>query len=299
MDPVLAVSSGLVGLLADPSSWLRYSAGLATAGFFIGTLVGVTGVGAGSLTTPVLVAGFGVHPVVAVGTDLLFACITKSTAAWRHHRLGHVDWHILLWLAAGSVPAAALVLASLAWLKPDMRALAGVLRMLLSVALVISAIAIVARHWFAPHLTRQAFAADNAADFSTHDALAEDAASPILHHSNATLIAFGAVLGLLVALTSIGAGAIGVVALALLYPLLPAKRLVGTDIVHAIPLTMISGLGHLALGHVDGRVLAALLVGSIPGIAIGSRLTGRLPEWLMRSLLATVLMVAAVALWRK
>jgi uncharacterized protein len=292
MDPILAVSSGLVGLITDPSSWLRYCAALAGAGFLIGALVGVTGVGAGSLTTPILVAGFGVHPVVAVGTDLLFACITKSTAAWRHHRLGHVDWHILLWLAAGSVPAAALVLAALAWLNPDMRVLAQVLRMLLSVALIVSAISIMARQWFAPHLTSQAFAAVS----PIADA---DTATEPRSHSNTKLIAVGAGLGTMVALTSIGAGAIGVVALTLLYPLLPAKRLVGTDIVHAIPLTMISGLGHLALGHVDGRVLAALLVGSIPGIAIGSRLTGRLPEWLLRSLLASVLIIAATALWRK
>jgi uncharacterized protein len=265
----------------DPSHPL-YAIALAAVGFVIGGLVGMTGVGAGSLTTPVLVAGFGVHPVVAVGTDLLFACLTKSTAAWRHHRLGHVDWHILKWLALGSMPAAALVLAALAWLNPDTRVLAVVLRRLLGGALIISAIAIMARPWLMP--VKNAFT----------EWQAEDVPAGTL-----SLAGVGACLGVLVALTSIGAGAIGVVALTMLYPALAAKRIVGTDIVHAIPLTLIAGLGHLALGHIDLKILASLLAGSIPGIALGSRLTGRMPEWLLRSMLATVLVVAATALWRK
>ena len=278
MDPSLVFSFGPL-----------YAAALAGTGFIIGALVGITGVGAGSLTTPVLVAGFGVHPVVAVGTDLLFACLTKSTAAWRHHRLGHVDWHVLTWLALGSVPAAALVLAVMAWLNPDTRVLAHGLRTLLSAALIVSALAIMVRPWLMQ--TNNAFTAwqDGTPDDSPQQ--------PSLRTTS--LVAVGATLGILVALTSIGAGAIGVVALSMLFPLLPAKRIIGTDIVHAIPLTLISGLGHMALGHIDWRLLAALLVGSIPGIALGSRVTGRLPEWLLRSLLATVLVIAAAALWRK
>jgi uncharacterized protein len=266
-----------------------YAAALAGTGFIIGALVGITGVGAGSLTTPVLVAGFGIHPVVAVGTDLLFACLTKSTAAWRHHRLGHVDWHILLWLALGSAPAAALVLGLLAWLNPDTQWLAKALRLLLGGALIASAAAIIVRPWLLQ--TNSAFTAWQ--DGEPHGDRGSQPAR------STSLVAVGAVLGGLVALTSIGAGAIGVVALTILFPLLPAKRIVGTDIVHAIPLTLISGLGHMSLGHIDWRVLAALLVGSIPGIALGSRVTGRLPEWLLRSLLATVLVIAAAALWRK
>jgi uncharacterized membrane protein YfcA len=124
-----------------------YAAALASTGFIIGALVGMTGVGAGSLTTPILVAGFGVHPVIAVGTDLVFACLTKSTAAWRHHRLGHVDWHVLMWLALGSVPAATLVLGLLAWIKPETQLLAKALRSLLGWALIISAAAILIRPW--------------------------------------------------------------------------------------------------------------------------------------------------------
>ena len=271
--------------------WVQYVAALIAVGFGIGALVGMTGVGAGSLMTPVLVAGFGIHPVVAVGTDLLFACLTKSTAAWRHHRLGHVDWHILIWLAVGSAPAAAVVLGLLAWLDPDTRVLAQMLRWLLGAALLVSAAAIVVRPWLLQPSPNPAFTAWADGEPPTGPA------PPALRTTS--LVVIGVILGVLVALTSIGAGAIGVVALTMLFPLLPAKRIVGTDIVHAIPLTLISGLGHMALGHVDWRVLAALLVGSIPGIALGSRVTGRLPEWLLRSLLATILVIAAAALWRK
>jgi uncharacterized protein len=284
MDPTLVAN-----FVPLANSAALYVVALAGTGFIIGALVGMTGVGTGSLTTPVLVAGFGVHPIVAVGTDLLFACLTKSTAAWRHHRLGHVDWHILKWLALGSAPAAALVLGLLAWINPDTQWLAKVLRLLLGGALLVSAMAIVTRPWLLQ--TYPAFTAwpDGEPSGDRH-------ADPL---RTTSLLAVGVVLGGLVALTSIGAGAIGVVALTLLFPLLPAKRIVGTDIVHAIPLTLISGLGHMALGNIDWRVLAALLVGSIPGIALGSRVTGRLPEWLLRSLLATVLVIAAAALWRK
>jgi uncharacterized protein len=284
MDPLLTLSFGPL-----------YAAALAGTGFVIGTLVGITGVGAGSLTTPVLVAGFGVHPLMAVGTDLLFACLTKSTAAWRHHRLGHVDWHILTWLALGSVPAAALVLLAIAWLNPDTRLLAQLLRVLLAGALIVSAFSIIARHWLTAPGNALIVQQD---DDAPHDGLQQPTVRTTSLRTT-SLIAVGVTLGILVALTSIGAGAIGVVALTMLFPLLPAKRIVGTDIVHAIPLTLISGLGHMALGHIDWRLLAVLLFGSIPGIALGSRLTGRLPEWLLRSLLATVLVIAAVAIWRK
>jgi uncharacterized protein len=279
----------------DPSHAL-YSVALAAVGFIIGGLVGITGVGAGSLTTPVLVAGFGVHPVVAVGTDLLFACLTKTSAAWRHHRLGHVDWHILKWLAFGSVPAATIVLAALAVLHPDTKLLGQLLRTLLGGALIVSAVAIIIRPWLLTH--------GSSVLGSWHVSATAGIAGGLGFTADGSggerpLLIVGAVLGVLVALTSIGAGAIGVVALTMLYPMLAAKRIVGTDIVHAIPLTLIAGLGHMALGHIDWRVLIALLVGSLPGIAVGSKLTGRLPDWVLRGLLATILVIAAIAIWRK
>jgi uncharacterized protein len=224
----------------DPSLPL-YWAALAAAGFVIGTLVGMTGVGAGSLTTPVLVVGFGVHPLVAVGTNLLFAGLTKSTATWRHHRLGNVDWHILTWLAAGSVPAAALTLAALAALAVDTRILASFLRTVLGFALLISAVSIAGQPWLM-HARGQTLTCQSAVGVGNR---------------TSALIMVGAVLGTMVALTSVGAGAIGVVALSVLFPRLAARRIIGTDIVHAIPLTLISGLGHMALGNVDFKLLAA------------------------------------------
>ncbi|MEW5964552.1 MAG: sulfite exporter TauE/SafE family protein [Pseudomonadota bacterium] len=258
------------------SSWLT----MAIAGLGIGFLVGCTGVGAGALTTPMLVGGFGVPPAVAVGTDLLFAAITKATGAWRHHRLGNVDWAVLGWLAAGSLAAS---LAVLAWLylgAPDTTRLAVTIKRGLSVALVASAIAIP----LYPLLRRAPSA--------------EGEAPPRRLRPLATLT-LGLVLGGLVTLTSVGAGAIGVVALCALYPSLLARSIVGTDVVHAVPLTMLSGLGHLGLGHVDLGVLAAMLAGSIPGIALGSRLTGCLPDWSLRLALSLVLLGAAWMLLAK
>lgn len=249
---------------------------MAVAGFAIGLLVGCTGVGAGALTTPMLVTGFGVAPAVAVGTDLMFAAITKSTAAWRHHRLGNVDWAVLGWMAAGSLTATLAVLGCLYLLDPDTARLAATIRQLLAIALVASAIAIPSYPW----LMGKAVV--------TGDEQRQLRPLPTL--------LLGLVLGGLVTLTSVGAGAIGVAALSLLYPMLLARLIVGTDVVHAIPLTFLSGLGHLGLGNVDGGVLVALLAGSIPGIAVGSRLTGHLPDQVLRMILAVVLAVAAYLL---
>ena len=248
-------------------------------GFVIGFLVGITGVGAGSLTTPLLISGAGVPPALAVGTDLLFAAITKASAAWRHQKLGNVDWPILRWLAAGSIPGALAVLAWLYFVQPDTHVLAMYVRETLAVALIVSALAI----GLYPILMRNKPRADGT------------------NHPPRILETFGlgVVLGSLVALTSVGAGAIGVVVLTGLYPTLLARRTVGTDIVHAIPLTFVAGMGHAGLGNVDLTILAALLLGSIPGIALGSRVTGIIPDWVLRIVLSLVLCWAAYALWTK
>jgi uncharacterized protein len=255
---------------------------LPVCGFVIGLLIGLTGVGAGSLTTPMLIVGFNVHPVVAVGTDLLFAAITKSAAALGHHRLGHVDWRAVGWLAAGSLPAAAMTLAVLARVDIDTVLLAKLLRQVLAVALVISAAAI----WLRGHRLLAA-------------AVQPPGLAALTSRQCAALIGTGLVLGVLVALTSIGAGAIGVVALAISLPGLAARRIVGTDIVHAIPLTVVAGLGHLALGHTDFALLGLLLCGSVPGIGVGSALSGRVSDSALRSMLAAVLLLAAGALMLK
>lgn len=259
-------------LLAN--SWILVILG----GLVIGFLVGVTGVGAGALTTPLLITVGGIPPAIAVGTDLLFAAVTKASAAWRHHKLGNVDWRILLWLALGSLPAAAAVLAVLYIAKPDIHGLTVSIKTALAVALTVSAAAIALQPW----LRRRQPSPD-----------AHASAVAVFH---VPTLLFGSVLGTLVALTSVGAGAIGVAVLTGLYPVLLARRVVGTDIVHAVPLTLLAGAGHLGLGNVDMTLLGLLLAGSLPGIALGSRVTGVLPDWLLRICLGLVLCYAAYLL---
>jgi len=249
-----------------------------SGGFAVGFLVGLTGVGAGSLMTPFLISGIGISPVLAVGTDLLFASITKASAAWRHHALGNVHWPIVRWLAAGSLPGASVVLAWIYLAQPDIHVLAAIIRQVLAFALVISALCVAAY----PALKRYAMRAS-------------DASAPAGVHKFSTLL-LGLVLGVLVALTSVGAGAIGVVALTALYHALSARRLIGTDIVHAIPLTFLAGASHFGMGNVDLPVLGFLLVGSVPGIALGARITGLVPDWVLRLTLAMVLSWAAYTL---
>ena len=198
----------------------------------MGLLVGLTGVGGGALMTPLLISTFGLSPQVAVGTDLLYASITKTAGGWRHHLSDHVDWPIVLRLAAGSLPAAALLLAIIA-LLPETGPMSSPIwiRMGLVVALPLSGLAIVLYPWLSRTAPRN----------DTGD----------VPPRTLPTVLFGAVLGLLVTLTSVGAGAIGVTVLAALYPMLPAKRIVGSDIAHAVPLTLVGGLGHFGLGNVD------------------------------------------------
>jgi uncharacterized protein len=260
-------------------SWLASFLPLTGAGLGVGFLVGLTGVGGGALMTPLLISSFGVSPQVAVGTDLLYAAITKTAGGWRHHVADHVEWPIVLRLAAGSLPAGVLLLAAIAFIPLDTAALAHWIRLGLVVALPLSGVAIVLYPLLARRPEREA-----------------DGRTP--PRTLATVM-FGTALGLLVTLTSVGAGAIGVSVLAALYPILPARRIVGSDIAHAVPLTLIGGLGHLGLGHVNGELLLALLSGSIPGILIGTRLAGMAPEWLLRPILAVMLCYAAYVLFYK
>jgi len=250
-------------------------------GFGVGFLVGMTGVGAGSLMTPFLIAQVGVQPALAVGTDLLFASITKASAAAPHHTFGNVNWRIVRWLAAGSVPGALAMLFLIEWLHPDIEAMGHVIKMALVSALILSAGAIL----IYPFITRGK--AIVGSDNPHHEV------RPV-----STLL-LGLVLGSIVTLTSVGAGAIGVVVLTLLYPALRTRHLISTDIVHAVPLTMVSGLGHLSMGNTNFTLLGLLLVGSLPGIALGSRLTGRLPDWFLRVALAAILAFAASNLYAK
>jgi uncharacterized membrane protein YfcA len=251
-----------------------------SGGFVVGFLVGMTGVGAGSLMTPFLITHIGVPPALAVGTDLLFASITKASAAWPHHNFGNVNWRLVAWLAAGSVPGSLSMLVLLRVVDPDTARMATFIKEALVAALVMSSIAIL----LYPLITGAVAQGIEPGDV------------PVRRFGTLTL---GLVLGSIVTLTSVGAGAIGVVILTLLYPTLKTRRLIGTDIVHAVPLTLISGLGHMSIGNTSFGLLGFLLLGSIPGIAIGSRLTGKLPDWLLRISLSAILCFAAYQLAQK
>ncbi|MEW6354549.1 MAG: sulfite exporter TauE/SafE family protein [Pseudomonadota bacterium] len=240
------------------------------SGFFVGALVGLTGVGGGSLMTPLLVLLFGFSPAVAVGTDLLFASITKMGGVWVHGRRGTVDWKVVGLLAAGSIPASLLTLVLLNYLDP--KQVNALIVPLMGVALLLTALALL----FKAQLLR----------FAKHEDLNAGWRARGL---GPVTIALGAALGFLVTLTSIGAGALGVVALFLLYPLIPTVRIVGSDIAHAVPLTLVAGLGHVHMGNVDFTLLGSLLLGSLPGIYLGSHLSVKIPERVLRFTLASML----------
>lgn len=273
------------------------------SGALVGLVVGATGVGGGSLMTPLLTLVFGVPAQVAVGTDLLFASITKTGGAYAYARRGHIPWPIVGWLALGSVPASVVTLVGLDVWHPNPAQFAALVRPTLGLALLLTSGALVFRAQIqalgrrvaerAPASTRPAPEPVLALAGAPIATAAPEAPSRPLR-----TVAIGTLIGVLVTLTSVGAGAIGVVALYFLYPLLPARKLVGADIVHAVPLTLVAGLGHAALGTVDWAMLAGLLVGSLPAIHLGAGLAGRLPERALRGLLATVLvLVGARLLW--
>ncbi|MDR2853419.1 MAG: sulfite exporter TauE/SafE family protein [Burkholderiaceae bacterium] len=246
------------------------------SGLFVGLLVGLTGVGGGSLMTPILVLLFGVHPATAVGTDLLYAAATKSVGTFVHGLKGTVDWHVTLRLAAGSVPAAAVTLILLHRYGINTPHAAHLIQTVLGAALLMTTMALI----FRPQLA--AFAA-------RHRRVPRESSTLLL------TVLTGATLGALVSLTSVGAGAIGVTVLLLLYPMLPTARIIGSDVAHAVPLTLLAGAGHWLLGSIDWWMLLSLLCGSLPGITIGSLLSSRAPDRLLRYLLAT--MLTLVGMW--
>jgi uncharacterized protein len=251
-------------------------------GLIVGALVGLTGVGGGSLMTPILMLLFGQPPAVAVGTDLMFSACTKLVATASFGFSRRVDWRIVGRLAIGSVPAACAVII---WFWLDDRP-PGVVDQLISRCLaVILALAAVAL--LLQNRLRQLGLTFTAAWLNNTE-----------RHKVALTIAAGGLLGFGVTMTSVGAGALGVAVLVALYPLrLTSDRLVATDIAHALPITAIGAAGHAILGHVDLRVLACLLVGSIPGVLIASRATIRLPSQFTRALIAIMLALVSARLF--
>ncbi len=249
----------------------------AVSGLFVGVLVGLTGVGGGSLMTPLLVLLFGVNPATAVGTDLLFACVTKGVGVVLHGLRDSVDWLIVRRLAYGSVPATALTVYLVAGHKHAPPGHRDLITTALGMALILTAVGLVFRRRIIDRL------------------------APLIENLGGRTrlvltVALGAFLGVLVSITSVGAGAIGVTVLLVLYPRLPTLRIVGSDIAHAVPLTLVAGTGHWLYGSVDFQVLGSLLIGSIPGIALSSLLSSRVPDRVLRPLLAATLAVVGVRL---
>ncbi len=248
------------------------------SGFVVGCLVGFTGVGGGSLMTPILVLLFGVAPATAVGTDLLYAAITKSNGTLVHAMNGTVDWRITRRLAYGSIPATIATLLTLHALGQSANHAAnGLITSALGFALILTALSILFRRLILDHIARHT------------DAMSETQIAGLT-------VALGAFLGVLVSISSVGAGAIGMTVLLALYSRLPTVRLVGSDIAHAVPLTFIAGTGHWMMGGVNWLLLASLLLGSLPGIAIGSHLAARVPDRYLRPVLASVMAVIGVKL---
>jgi uncharacterized membrane protein YfcA len=245
------------------------------SGFAVGLIVGITGVGGGSLMTPLLVLLFGVSPTVAVGTDLLYASLTKTMGSWVHGRNGTVDWKVVGLLSLGSFPAALATIALLKYLDLDEQTLRNLVTNVLSVALLSTAAALLLKDQIKKLARRK--------DGTVYE----------LHHRYlpGATIATGVVVGTLVTISSIGAGVLGTVALLFLYPRMASVKVVGTDIVHAVPLTAVAGMGHMALGTVNFVLLGSLLLGSLPGIYIGSHLSAKVPEKFLRPVLATMLLV--------
>ena len=256
------------------------------AGFAVGLIVGLTGVGGGSLMTPILIFFFGVKPHLAIGTDLLFAAFTKmgGTVSMARQRL--VPWRVVGLLCAGSIPAALSSLWLLHRMGPATERVQHLMTSTLGAALLLTAAAMLYKVLaFSPQ--RQA------AELAARRANAANATDP-RHWSLPVLM--GAVIGTLVTFTSVGAGAIGVTVLLLVFPHLPLPRIIAADIAYAVPLTLVAGLGHASLGSVDWPLLAQLLVGSLPGIWLGSRLISRTPERLIRSALSVLLAWAGAKL---
>ena len=252
------------------------------AGFAVGLIVGLTGVGGGSLMTPILIFFFGVKPYLAVGTDLLFAAFTKMGGTVSLARQKLVPWRVVGQLCAGSIPAALITLGALHQLGPASPLVQSLMTSTLGVALMLTAAAMLYKAARGKQLPRTL--ADGQLESATH---ARHWSLPVV---------FGAVIGTLVTLTSVGAGAIGVSVLLLLFPLLPLPRIVAADIAYAVPLTLVAGLGHASMGSVDWPLLGKLLAGSLPGIWLGTRLMRHTPERLVRSALSVLLAYAGLKL---
>ena len=247
------------------------------SGFAVGFLVGMTGVGGGSLMTPLLILLFHVHPTTAVGTDLLYASITKTGGSLVHAVNRTINWRIVIRLASGSIPASLLTLLAFHVLKLDQAAAGALITRVLGAALLATALALIFRRWLLASYARRVGVLSQ-------------------RQTVRFTVMTGIVLGVLVTISSVGAGALGVTALILLYPELPVVKIAGSDIAHAVPLTLVAGLGHLMNGGIDVTVLETLLVGSLPGVVLASLFAPRMPDLALRLVLAATLTVSGLRL---
>lgn len=279
---------------------LHLLGGYIVSGLLVGVLVGLTGVGGGSLMTPLLVFLFGFKPATAVGTDLLFAALTKTSGVWVHHtKHSSVDWHIVRWLSLGSLPFAVATLFVLNHFANIGKETTSMITATLGVALLLTSFSILVRSILIRRSQKNAVNVVAIADVEeeTENELEQDEKIDEIKRGRfnrwqipATVLV-GAILGVLVTLTSVGAGALGTIVLLFLYPRMLTVKVVGTDLAHAIPLTAIAGFGHWMLGNVDFVLLSSLLIGSLPGIWVGSTLSAKLPERFLRPILAVLLLI--------
>jgi len=249
----------------------------AISGFVVGALVGMTGVGGGSLMTPLLILLFGVHPATAVGTDLLFAASTKTVGTAVHAAARTIDWVLVGLLAVGSVPATIATLILLSWFDLESVAAQHIITLTLGLVLLVTALFLLGGR-------------------SVHQRYGHRLSALNPRIAGILTVVLGLVMGVLVTATSVGAGAIGVTVLLILHPKMPAGRVVGSDIAHAVPLTFLAGAGHWLLGSIDWNLLTTLLMGSMPGIVLGSYLATRAWDGVVRIALASVLVIVGVRL---
>jgi uncharacterized membrane protein YfcA len=254
------------------------------AGLVVGIVVGATGVGGGALMTPILILGFGISPAVAVGTDLLFAAITKAFGTVLHRNAGNVNWPVVGLLACGSLPASLMTVMFLneQGISPEIEAL---MKQALAGAIAFTSLSVL----FKAGLLRVVRNGNGSQHLDRLRVARKRLRVPLT-------ILSGAFLGVLVTLSSVGAGVIGATILLLLYPRMRAIEVVGTDLAHAVPLTALAGLGHMHLGTTDLSMLTYLLIGSLPGIWLGSKVGMKLPDHILKPIMAVLLLVIGVSL---
>ncbi|WP_407492036.1 sulfite exporter TauE/SafE family protein [Acinetobacter baumannii] len=254
------------------------------AGMLVGFCVGITGVGGGSLMTPILISLFRIEPHIAIGTDLLYAAISKFCGSMVHAKKLNIVWPIVLWLAVGSIPASF----GTAWVLEHYLSQSthykAVLTMVLGFMLTLTGVSIIFRTRIEKFFNK----------FRNKENTQTENEQLAVQNKRTYIVIMGIILGVFVTLSSVGAGAFGIMALVIMFPNLPMIRIIGSDVVHAVLLTLVAGLGHMSAGNVDFVLLMWLLVGSIPAIIIGTLISSRMPERLIRKILGITLFALGV-----